>query len=774
MKQNLLTSLLVLFSLALFSQGETCATAELISTNGTYNADGPSSGGGCLLCDGSTHSDWYTFSSPQVGILNVSSCQLFGEDTRVYLYKGNCTGMQLIASDDEGCGFQSGSLLFNVLTEANSTYYLEWDNVHSSNPFEFEFNYSAVVGCTAPLNDDVDTVSYEYARVVWTSPNAPSQFGLEYGPAGFDVGTGTVVTGAVDQAIASAELTNLESNTLYQYYLWEECNGAPSDSVSGFFRTEEPCPIPGRFAFNVSDVDETSATIAWNALNPGSTYYIGYSPSPLDVENMTVVSGIAGTDGPPVELTGLNPNTDYSYAYWEKCEFGDSDTTFPFGFTTLAWCDNPLFFAAGETSGNSAVFNWVSQNGSGTYYIEYGIQGFELGQGTVVSGAVGTQPVTVTGLNPNTVYDAYLWEVCDNDFASDTVGPEVFSTFVGAPENDNCADAEAVTCGMTYATNSDFATAADTPETECFLIADGPGVWYSYAGNDQAVTLSLCGSDFDTQILVFAGSCEAYECVVGNDDFSGCPDYQSQATFNAIAGTDYLIFVGGYEGETGNLVMEVSCSEICSPVPGNDECDAAVALTIEGPDCEGETFTTHCATPSGFSNECNPFLTPADVWFSFNSGASGSFNLFIDSLTSGMGELALAVYTACDQNSFVGCSDNLELGANNAVELEPNTDYFMQVWTEMGATGDFVLCLRDADNSISELAVGNLKVYPNPTSGLVHFDTSLPLDVVVLDGTGRMVLQERVVNGQLDLSELTKGLYLIQVDGFAATRIILE
>jgi hypothetical protein len=67
------------------------------------------------------------------------------------------------------------------------------------------------------------------------------------------------------------------------------------------------------------------------------------------------------------------------------------------------------------------------------------------------------------------------------------------------------------------------------------------------------------------------------------------------------------------------------------------------------------------------------------------------------------------------------------------------------------------------DNLISEEAI---QVFPNPTTGIVHFEIPKNTEwkVSVRDATGRMVLPAQMLtNAQVDLSFLTPGLYLLEL-----------
>lgn len=56
-----------------------------------------------------------------------------------------------------------------------------------------------------------------------------------------------------------------------------------------------------------------------------------------------------------------------------------------------------------------------------------------------------------------------------------------------------------------------------------------------------------------------------------------------------------------------------------------------------------------------------------------------------------------------------------------------------------------------------------LKIYPNPTTGLVYFSNIDEVLVRVFDNTGCLHLQKEVTGGRLDLSHLQPGIYRLQV-----------
>jgi uncharacterized delta-60 repeat protein len=78
----------------------------------------------------------------------------------------------------------------------------------------------------------------------------------------------------------------------------------------------------------------------------------------------------------------------------------------------------------------------------------------------------------------------------------------------------------------------------------------GRSLWWTWtAPEDGPVLISTCGSSFDTLLSVYTGSAiNALTLVASNDNSfcSGVSNTQSQAQFNAVAGTEYQIAVDGY------------------------------------------------------------------------------------------------------------------------------------------------------------------------------------------------------------------------------------
>jgi hypothetical protein len=128
--------------------------------------------------------------------------------------------------------------------------------------------------------------------------------------------------------------------------------------------------------------------------------------------------------------------------------------------------------------------------------------------------------------------------------------------------NNNCANAKPIG----DVTDLPFDTDAATFDGFGYCMSS-PNIWYCYTASCTGnVTVALSGTSYDTMLATYDG-CACYpasdKLIECNDDFAGSTD--SQITFAAIAGNQYLIEVGGYGFETGHGLLTVSCEGVVTP-----------------------------------------------------------------------------------------------------------------------------------------------------------------------------------------------------------------
>jgi len=197
---------------------------------------------------------------------------------------------------------------------------------------------------------------------------------------------------------------------------------------------------------------------------------------------------------------------------------------------------------------------------------------------TVPAGAT-TGPITVTGPG----------------------GPGSSATdFEVPPINDLCINALSLACGQTVTGTTASATSAGDPTGSCTETVDAGGVFYTITGTGTAITVSTCsaGTTFDSKLFVYSGTCGNYACVGGNDDATTCipNSTASSITFNSVVGSTYLVFVTGYQTETGSFSLSATCAPpqpapvVSALSPANGPVGTVVTLT--GSDFTGTTSLT--------------------------------------------------------------------------------------------------------------------------------------------------------------------------------------
>jgi hypothetical protein len=56
-----------------------------------------------------------------------------------------------------------------------------------------------------------------------------------------------------------------------------------------------------------------------------------------------------------------------------------------------------------------------------------------------------------------------------------------------------------------------------------------------------------------------------------------------------------------------------------------------------------------------------------------------------------------------------------------------------------------------------------IKIYPNPTTGVIYIELVNAFDAAVYNYHGQVVMREYDNNGQIDLSELNTGVYFVEI-----------
>jgi HYR domain/Secretion system C-terminal sorting domain len=195
-------------------------------------------------------------------------------------------------------------------------------------------------------------------------------------------------------------------------------------------------------------------------------------------------------------------------------------------------------------------------------------------------------------------------------------------------QSDNCATATAIACGAALTNQTNVGATNDAfpiCNTNGTLATGAANVWYQFAGNGQAITVSTCtNTAFDSEIGVFSGSCGNLVCIAGNDN-DDCSTDDETVTFPSTLGTTYFFMVQGHAGASGTFTLNVTCAPIFNPC----------AAPIETITCESPKTVTVSGTGVWATGSCG-FNTPGvEKVFSFTPSVTGMHTIDVTSATSG-------------------------------------------------------------------------------------------------------------------------------------------
>jgi len=89
-------------------------------------------------------------------------------------------------------------------------------------------------------------------------------------------------------------------------------------------------------------------------------------------------------------------------------------------------CEEPINLVATNITQHSVKLNWTTNSGATKWNLEYGNNGFTHGTGTFIHNA--TNPITITGLITNHIYQFYVSDSCTASDTSLWAGPITFKT----------------------------------------------------------------------------------------------------------------------------------------------------------------------------------------------------------------------------------------------------------------------------------------------------------------------------------------------------------
>ncbi|MCX8531366.1 T9SS type A sorting domain-containing protein [Chryseobacterium luquanense] len=286
----------------------------------------------------------------------------------------------------------------------------------------------------------------------------------------------------------------------------------------------------------------------------------------------------------------------------------------------------------------------------------------------------------VTGLTPGNSYFVRVWT-----YTATITTTATFSICVGTPPpppaNDNCSGAVTLTvnpdylCGVSTAGNTQSATASTETAPTCGATGTNDDVWYKFTATNVAhrITLSNVSGSTDMAMAAYSGACGSLVQVA-------CSDPNTMDLTGLTVGQEYKIRVWTFTATATTVATFSICVGTLPAPPVNDDCSAAITLTVNpdlscGVTTAGNTQSATASTET--APTCGATGTNDDVWFKFT--ATSAAHTVVLSNVSGSTDMAMAAYSgACGSLVQVMCSDPNTM---NLTGLTVGQEYKIRVWT---------------------------------------------------------------------------------------------
>ncbi len=183
------------------------------------------------------------------------------------------------------------------------------------------------------------------------------------------------------------------------------------------------CPQP--INLTVDNIEASSATLGWTETGGANSWNIEYGLAGFEQGSGQVITDVTNTT---YALTGLEAGTAYEFYVQAACGGNDNSAwSGPLAFTTIVTCLAPDNIQINDMLPTSVVLGWTETGTATTWNIEYGINGFTQGSGTLIEN-ITTNPYQIDELTPDRTYQVYVQSVCSASSTSAWTGPISFST----------------------------------------------------------------------------------------------------------------------------------------------------------------------------------------------------------------------------------------------------------------------------------------------------------------------------------------------------------
>ncbi len=495
--------------------------------------------------------------------------------------------------------------------------------------------------CPPVSNVSVANLGTNSATLNWNSAGSNNKWEVAYGNSGFGLGNGTLV-GNINNP--SYTFSGLNPNTDYDFYIREICAPGDTSSYFGPFTVTTTCansslPYLNTFSStfpNCWSRSNSNEVTMSNTCGSNNTYTLKLNGA-NGAEAITNNIDLSGNSSVKVAYkyrSGSDANCDdtpesgdnIDVDYWNGSQwvqlanydggsapnvFTADDHIISSGITSSFklrfqiqngsgvnfdnWnfdslevipfsCPPVNNLSANLTGPDSAIINWNSNNANNQWQIQYGISGFNLGNGTVI-GSLNKMADTIGGLNPNTTYHFYVKEICGPNDQSIYQGPvSVYTGYCDVTYSNACNSGDYIdefslnsvsraNTGCNGNTNNYELYTSDTivlNQLSSYTIQlksgtqwnNGMGVWLDY---NQDFAFGANNEFIGSTIASSAGNPTTITFTVPDTVGLGLRQLRVRSTYNSTPSGNEACTNFSY-GETEDYVVKIDPPASCPPV----------------------------------------------------------------------------------------------------------------------------------------------------------------------------------------------------------------
>lgn len=256
---------------------------------------------------------------------------------------------------------------------------------------------------------------------------------IEIGPAGFNQGTGTIITTSDNYVY----LTNLYPSTTYDIYLKGICSATEESVVtklSSITTDQGECVGTASVSFTQSTTNSINLDFSFNNSSP-SYYEVEYGLVGFNLGSGTRVNTSLQFNSSYLTVNGIQANTMYDFYVRAICNsYAPNDTSnfVKYSYTSIGNCPMPYnlntYVVSGScnvNNGATRAFTWNYDFNAQSYTICIVQSGTDQPSATSNAYTISQNGVTISGMFCNWVA-FYVRANCSNGESSSWAGPYYF------------------------------------------------------------------------------------------------------------------------------------------------------------------------------------------------------------------------------------------------------------------------------------------------------------------------------------------------------------